>query len=299
MTNQSTNSLTTTVSLILRVGLGMVCVAGGASKLSQLLNPALSEKIVATYWGASGYVNQFFIDFMFGAGQLSPWWFLTSLSAFEFIGGVALVVGIAVRPLSLIFGLLFWTFVIALPTATVPGVELSVKTYNAPAFFVQVRDIGLSGLMFVLYNLGPGSYSLDNKLFTSPVHRANINWDALGLLLRVSLCLPLFVGGVFAGMSNISSFMTTSWILIPLAVLVFGGSGLRYAGVALALVMFWYMAQKLSLDKSLIANLNGFKREIGLCAGAIALAIVGGGNYFTLGSILKKAAGFGKLLSVR
>lgn len=89
---------------------------------------------------------------------------LISLSTFELLSGVALVAGFLVRPLALFYGFLLWSFVIALPTHTVPGVGIETKTYMAPAILVQIRDITLSGLMFVLYNLGAGARSLDGCL---------------------------------------------------------------------------------------------------------------------------------------
>ena len=268
-------------ALFLRVGLGLVFVIGGISKLSQLLDPARETAIVNSYWGTSGYVNQFFIDFMFGPGGLSPWWFLTTLSFFEAISGILLLAGLFVRPLSLIYGFLLWSFVIALPVVTTPTVDVSVKTYMAPAILVQIRDIGLSGLMFALFNLGSGLYSLDARLLRKPTIESHANWDNLGLLVRLSLALPLLVAGVFNGMPNIPTFASSALILIPLAILVVGGNGLRYVGVLVAGVMIWYMLQKLNMDKSLIANLNGFKREFAFLAGGLVLAIFSGGRLYT------------------
>ena len=278
----------TMMPVILRVGLGLVFIIGGISKLSQLLNPALQSNILASYWGASGYVNQFFIDFLFAPGYISPWFFLTTLSLFELISGIAFLVGAAVRPLSLLYGFLLWTFVMALPVLTVPGMEATTKTYLAPAMLVQIRDIALSGMMFALYNLGPGSYSIDEKYLRVAPINVNMNWDAVGLLLRLSLAIPLGIGAVFFSMPNIQTFATAPWILLIIAILLAGGIGLRYVGIALALVMLWYMAYKLNMDKSLIANLNGFKREFAFIAGGIVLSIFGGGLSHTLHAAIDK-----------
>lgn len=64
-------------TLLLRCGMGLLFVIGGVSKLSQLLDPAREAKIIASYWGASGYVNQFFIEYLFASGRFSEWGFLT------------------------------------------------------------------------------------------------------------------------------------------------------------------------------------------------------------------------------
>lgn len=275
-------------SLMLRVGLGLVFVIGGINKLSQLLDPQREAAILNSYWGSKGYVNQFIVDFMFGSDGISSWWFLTSLSFFEAISGFLLIFGLLVRPLSLIYGFLLWSFIIALPVVTTPQVDPSVQTYMAPALLVQIRDVALSGMMFVLYNLGAGIYSLDRRFFTA---RTPAPWDNLGLLLRLSVALPLLVAGVFNGMPNISSFASSSLILIPLALWIASGNGLRYAGPVLAAVMLWYMAHKLNADKSLIGNLNGFKREFAFLAGGLVLALFGGGGLYTLENALHKIKG--------
>ena len=50
-------------ALLLRTGLGAVFFIGGTSKLSQLLDADREAAILASYWGPSGYVNQFFVDY--------------------------------------------------------------------------------------------------------------------------------------------------------------------------------------------------------------------------------------------
>lgn len=273
------------IALVLRIGLGMVFIIGGINKLSQLLDSDKEAAILQSYWSTSGYVNQFFVDFMFGPDGLSEWWFLTSLSMFEAISGVLLLVGLFVRPLSLIYAFLLWSFVIALPVVTTPAVEVSVKTYLAPALLVQIRDVALSGFMFVLFNLGSGRYSLDVKLLQRSVFQPKADWDNLGLLLRLSMALPLIVAGVFNAMPNIPTFASSALILLPIAILLISSVGLRYVGLAAAVVMLWYMGHKLSLDKGLIANLNGFKREFAFLAGGLVLALYGGGNLYSFNEL--------------
>lgn len=200
---------------------------------------------------------------------------------FEAISGVCLLLGLFVRPLSLVYAFLLWSFVIALPVVTTPTVDVSVKTYMAPALLVQVRDVALSGFMFVLFNLGAGRYSLDVRLFQRPTFQTKADWDNLGLLLRLSLALPLLVAGVFNSMPNIPTFASSALILLPIAILLVSSVAMRYVGLAAAAVMLWYMAYKLNVDKSIIANLNGFKREFAFLAGSLVLALVGGGKLYS------------------
>ena len=277
------------IALALRTGLGLVFVIGGWNKLSQLLDPAREAAIVATYTSPHGYINAFFQDYLFDGvlGHLvTPWGFLTALSTFELVGGLALVAGLLVRPLALIFGLMLWTFVMALPVSTVPGVDLvGVTTYHSPAILVQIRDIAMSGLMFVLYCTGPGLLAADARLFARAPARPPVDWDALGLLLRLSVAAPLVVGGVFAGFDHIQSFATHPVVLTVIGVAAAGSIAPRVTGAAVVAVMLWFIATKVGFDKSLIANLNGFKRELALLAAGAVLSYAGGGARFAVSPV--------------
>ena len=231
-------------AFILRIGLGLVFLAGGLAKLSKLLVPAKQEDMVNLYLSAGGYINQFFFDYLFHNGILSalmsPWLFLTALSMLEFIAGIALIIGLGVKFFSLLFALLCWSFVISLPVVNASGFEIVTKTHTAPAILVMIRDIALSGFLFILYNLGSGVWSLDEKIFGPQVKAKEVNWDALGLLLRVSLGLVFVVGGAFYGLENIKSF-APAIILLPIGIVLLFGNGARYAGVAALFVIAWYM----------------------------------------------------------
>lgn len=271
-------------ALLLRLGLGAVFVIGGWNKLYLLLDPALADGILASYYGTSGYVNSFFADYLFGEGFLgqifTEWGFLTTLSGFELISGLMLMVGIAVRPLTLIYGLLLWTFVMALPVITLDGVAPEISTYRSPALLVQIRDIALSGLMFTLFNLGAGKFSLERNFFGGATLRENLNWNALGLLLRLALALPLLVGGFFIGYDHIQSFASPAWVIIPLGFLIVFSVTPKITGTIFATLMVYFIVTKIGFDKSLVANLNGFKRELALFAGALVFAFLGGGEKF-------------------
>lgn len=56
--------------------------------------------------------------------------------------------------------------------------------------------------------------------------------------------------------------------------------------------MLWYMLQKLSMDKGIIANLNGIKREFALAACGGVLLMLGGGTLFTLPDLLARSRAY-------
>ena len=274
---------------ILRIGMGLVFVIGGYNKLSQLLSSDRSLAIVESYTGTSGYINEFFLNYLFsGSSWLSPWGFLTALSTFELVSGIALCIGLMVRPLALVYAFLLWSFVFSLPVVTTPGVELEIKTYTSPAIFVQIRDIALSGIMFVMLIIGSGRFSLDSRILKNGVTSEHANWDNLGLLLRLSLAAPLLIGGFFANFSYIATFSTFQPILMILGLALLFGVKVREAATLVAAVMLWFMITKLNFDKSLIANLNGFKREFALLAAAIVIALRGSGNAYTPADISRR-----------
>lgn len=271
-------------ALLLRVGIGLVFVIGGAWKLSRLLHPEHQADILVKYWSPSGYVNAFSDAYLFHnellAGLLTPWIFLTTLSAIELVSGLMLVAGLLVRPLALLWALVVWTFIIALPVVTAPGIPVTVVTHESPALLVQIRDVGLSGMAFVLFAIGAGAHSLDHRLMGATATRARVNWDSLGLLLRLAVAAPFIVGGLFAGYDSIPTFKSPWWLLLPIGLLLAGGVGVRVAAGGVVLVMFWVVLSALGPDRSVLDFFNAFKREIAYLAAGILLLAAGGGQLF-------------------
>jgi len=263
------------VAMTLRIGLGALFVIGGWNKLSKLLSPESSAGLVESYTATTGYINEFFMVWLFsGPSPLTPWGFLTALSAFELVTGIMLLVGLLVRPVALIYAFLLWTFVISLPVVTTNGVDPGVATYMAPALLVQIRDVALSGIMFVLFGLGSGARSVDIRIFGEDAAEPVMSWETAALLLRLSTASVLIVGGLFAGMPNIKSFMEPGLIMAAVgAALLWGGAVTRYAAMAACAIIGYYMLTKIGIDKGLVGSLNAIKRELALFAAAFVLAV--------------------------
>jgi uncharacterized membrane protein YphA (DoxX/SURF4 family) len=273
------------LALALRVGLGLVFVIGGLAKLERLLTPSKAPAIVAEYVGPLGYINTTFLTWLFDGPLglvLTPWLFLTKLSALELVCGLMLIVGLMVRPLALFWAFLLWSFVFSLPVVTTPGVDLGgVATYRSPAEFVQIRDIALSGMFFALYRLGAGSRSVDADVYGLPAAR-NDAYDPIGLLLRLSLGAVFLVGGFFAGHDKIVTYGMPGPLLAVIGIGLVAGVRVRLFAAAAVAVLVWFMLVKLGGATSVLGYTNGIKREAGLLAAAGVLAAVGGGRLFTV-----------------
>ncbi|MEO1104120.1 MAG: DoxX family protein, partial [Pseudomonadota bacterium] len=235
------------LALTLRIGLGTVFVIGGIAKLRRLLDPALAEGIVSQYMGSLGYINDTFQQLLFSGalpGFVTPWSFLTLLSAFELVAGAMLVAGLLVRPLALFWSVFIWSFIFSLPVVTTPGVVPEETTYSSPALFVQVRDVALSGLFVALYLLGAGSRSVDAGVYGLP-RTVGHGWDGPAALMRYSLAVMFLVGGVFHGFHKIPTFDTPALVLVVVGLGLAAGVGPRIFAAGAVAVMVWYMAGKL------------------------------------------------------
>lgn len=286
-TNTTPNDITLeTLALILRIGLGSVFIIGGIAKLRRLLDPALSDGILAQYMGPLGYINQTFQDLLF-AGPLghvlSPFLFLSTLSAFELVAGVMLVAGLMVRPLALVWALLLWSFVFSLPVVTTPGVVPEATTYSSPALLVQVRDVTLSGLFVALYRLGPGRMSLDAAVFQQP-SLVSRDWNAVGTLLRYALALTFLVGGVFHGFHKIATFGMPAMLLVGLGLALAVGVATRFVAILGCATFCVFLAGKIPDAAGLLGYFNSVKRELALLAASATVALAGGGRAFSIWS---------------
>ncbi|NSX54740.1 DoxX family membrane protein [Parasulfitobacter algicola] len=276
------------LALTLRVGLASVFIIGGIAKLERLLTASKAQGIVDQYTGALGYINETFMAFLFSGNFpdfITPWSFLTVLSAFELISGLMLLAGLMVRPLCLIWVPLLWSFVFSLPVVTTPGFIPPEATYTSPALFVQIRDVALSGLFAVLYNLGSGARSVD-AAYGLPVARG-INWDPLAYLMRISLALIFVIGGAFHGFHKVMTFGAPAIILLMIGFGLIAGIGVWWFAAAAVAVIGWYMITKLGVASSVLGYANSIKREIALLLGSGIIAYAGGGRLFTAHGLLQ------------
>ena len=278
------------IALTLRLGLGAVFLSGGWWKLSRAIDPERADALVARYTADNGYINAFFDQYLFAdpTALLTPLVFLILLSAFELLSGIALLAGLFVRALSFIYAFLLWSFVIALPVVTAPGASIDTASYFSPALLVQIRDIGLSGMCFVLFALGSGRYSLDQRLLKRGAAPESVNWDAYALLLRLSVAIVFLVGGFFAGFDHIKSFVELPVLLIVVGAVLASGHLTRIAAAAAFAMVVWYCIGKMSADMTLWDNFNAIKREIAFLAASGVLFVYGGGTTYRLADLWRK-----------
>jgi len=267
------------IAFALRLGIGSVFLVGGWWKLQRALDPSRADALVAKYTASNGYINAFFQNYLFTDGWLTAWSFLTALSAIELFAGLALIVGFLVRPIAIVFGLLMWSFVAALPVMTVPGTESEAKTFLTPALIVQIRDIGLSGMCFALAALGSGYWSLDAKLMGRG-GTASANWASLGLLLRLSVAVAFLAGGFFSGLDHVKSWSGMPLLLVAVGLVLVSGHGVRIAAFTGFMVLTFYCLGKVDLDNTLWDNLNAVKREFAFLASCLVLMGYSGGPAF-------------------
>ncbi len=276
-------------ALTLRLGLGSVFLIGGWWKLSRAIDPQRAEALVARYTADNGYINAFFGQYLFAdpSAFLTPLVFLVVLSAFELLSGIALIAGLFVRAISFVYAFLLWTFVIALPVVTAPGATVDAPTYLSPALLVQIRDIGLSGMFFVLFGLGSGAYAVDRRLFRRGGSPVTVDWNAYGLLLRLSVAAVFVVGGFFAGYDHIKSYAGGPLLLVAVGVVLASGHATRIvASLAFAMIAA-YCIGKMSFDATLWDNLNAVKRELAYLAACGVLIAFQGGRAFRIDRLVK------------
>ena len=270
------------IALALRLGLGSVFVAGGWWKLSRAIDPLRSEAFVDRYMASNGYINSFFDQYLFAdpGALLTPLAFLTILSAFEFAAGMALLAGAFVRAISLTFAFMLWTFVLALPVVTAPGFETGGPSYFSPALLVQIRDIGLSGMCFVLFGLGSGPWSVDQRILKRGAPPTELNWNTLGLVLRLSVAVVFIVGGLFAGYDHIKSFVGIPVLLVGVGVLFASGHFTRIVATAAFAIVAWYCVAQLGSGVAAWDYFNSVKREVAYLAAIGVLFFFRGGMAF-------------------
>ena len=277
------------IALALRLGLGSVFVAGGWWKLARAIDPLGSEAFVDRYMASNGYINAFFDQYLFAdpGALLTPLAFLTILSAFELAAGIALLAGAFVRAISLTFAFMLWTFVLALPVVTASGFETGAPSYFSPALLVQIRDIGLSGMCFVLFSLGSGPWSVDQRVLGRGAPPAELNWNTLGLVLRLSVAAVFIVGGLFAGYDHIKSFVGVPVLLTAVGVVLASGHLTRIAAAAAFAIVAWYCVGQLGSGVAAWDYFNSVKREVAFLAAIGVLFVFQGGTAFRPSALLR------------
>ena len=191
------------------------------------------------------------------------------------------------RAISLTFAFMLWTFVLALPVVTAPGFEADAASYFSPALLVQIRDIGLSGMCLVLFNLGSGAWSVDQRLLGRGAPPGEVNWNAFGLVLRLSVAVVFIVGGLFAGYDHIKTFVAAPVLLVAVGVVIASGHFTRVAAATAFAIVGWYCFGQLEAGLSAWDYVNSVKREIAYLVAIGVLFLFGGGKAFRPSGLIR------------
>ncbi|MEQ8207377.1 MAG: hypothetical protein RIA65_14490, partial [Woeseia sp.] len=146
---------------------------------------------------------------------------------------------------------------------------------------------GLSGLCFILLNLGSGAGSIDRVVMKRGAAPTEVNWNAYGLLLRLSVASVFIVGGFFAGYDHIKTFIDLPALLIAVGVVMASGHAVRPAAIAAFAIIAWYCISTLNPDNSVWGNFNAIKRELAFLAASGILIVYQGGRAFRPGDLLR------------
>jgi len=135
----------------------------------------------------------------------------------------------------------------------------------------------MSGCAFVLFRLGSGSYSLDEKLFhRGQITEDKVDWEYGDLWLRLSLGVVFIVGALFHGLPYIKSFIPVPFILFIVGVFLFSGHFSKYVGGVTFLIILYYsvmafIGKASKPDTGFWDWMNSIKREFVLLAASSLL----------------------------
>ena len=270
------------ISQILRLGLGLALIGVGLNFTSISTADNFG---VAAFWaafGESGLLTQVLTPGLFEAGglgtYLTPALALEIASYFCFAAGAALILGLLVRVFSFLFALIYFVpWIISLIEA-VPFVFNIGDFGSLAASTLTIRDVSMSLLFLVLFNLGSGAMSLDFKIGLPGTGPGRVRWDAVAIKIRLPLAF-LFLGAAASDLTfGVPVYYTFPYLTLAIGVVIFFGLAPRLSGALALGVIGWHLWVVLVQVSSFGAAMDVVLPEAPFVAAAIVFMLAGGGD---------------------
>ena len=272
------------ISQFLRLGLGLMLLVSGWGMFRLVMAGDVGAD---TFWDAvavTGITRDFLAPVLFadaGSQIFTPLNLLTVFGGTTMAAGAFLLLGLLVRLFSLIFLLVY------LAPWLVAVVEASLAAFGQGSFQLlhevigNTRDLSYALLFLVLFNIGPGSNSLDFKLGLPGTVPPGVSWNAVAFQLRMALAVLFLAGGaaeVFFG----AKILAPPWeMLLFLSIFIAFALYHRISGAAAIIAIGWQLYGVLSGIGGFEQALDVFAPEAPFMAAAVVYALAGGGDTMT------------------
>jgi len=146
------------------------------------------------------------------------------------------------------------------------------------ASFMNARDFSVALLLLVLFNIGPGSNSLDFKFGLPGTVPPGVSWDAVAFQTRMSLTV-LFLTAGLSGVLFENAFYGPPWqFLLFLSVFIAFGLFSRITGAIALFAIAWHLYIVLKGVLGFDMALDVVAPEAPFIAATVIFMLAGGGD---------------------
>lgn len=228
------------IAQILRLGLGLTVLGAGWAALQATRAGEVTAEAVWLHFGISGELAETLTAFFFEwLGLLSPPALLAFCGGLGLVGGLAVLAGLLTRPVAGFLGIFYFLPWFAGLVDAVPWIwQGDDYSFLAPGV-MALREPGIALLFLVLFNLGSGTNSLDNRFRLSWAIPQGTTWDTVAVQLRLALALMLLSAGLAPVLFGESLSPVPWYGILFTGALVFFGLIPRASGVAALAILLW------------------------------------------------------------
>lgn len=258
------------IAQILRLGLGLTLIGAGWAALQAARAGPLTPEALWHHFGMSGEIADSLTTLFFEwLGLLTPEAFLAFAGGLGLVGGLAVLAGLLTRPVAGLFGLAYAVPWLAGLFDALPWIwQGDDYSFLAPSF-LALREPGIALLFLVLFNLGSGTNSLDNRFRLAWTIPQGTRWDTIAVQLRLALSLMLFSVGLAPVLFGEVLSPVPWYGVLFTGVLVFFGLIPRVSGLAVLVILLWGIGAALhgvSTFSGLVAALSPDAAFLGAAA---------------------------------